>query len=474
MIPIHSYEGRRVAVFGLGRTGLGAVRALLAGGAKVSAWDDNEAARERAVAEGLELDDLNRRDWGDIAALVLSPGVPLTHPHPHRMVELAEAVGAPVIGDMELFAREIAAIEPARRPKIVGISGTNGKSTTTALLGHILGEAGRDVRVGGNIGDSVLTLEPPRPGAVYVLELSSYQLDLCRTLDCDIGIFLNISPDHLDRHGGFAGYLAAKQRLFDMQGPEGRAVIGVDDAETAALSTGLRAARQPGRVFPISARRLLDSGVYALGRTLYEALDGQPGPVLDLDQAPALPGRHNAQNAAAAAAAASLLGVTRKTIAEAMRSFPGLAHRQERVGQDGRVLYVNDSKATNADAAAQAISSYARVYWIAGGRAKEDGLAPVYPHLDKVARAYLIGEAEAGFARVLKGKVETRRCGDLASALNAAADDAERDAADEAVVLLSPACASFDQFASFEARGDAFRDLVQARLEAPLNAEEAG
>ncbi|WP_203291965.1 UDP-N-acetylmuramoyl-L-alanine--D-glutamate ligase [Maricaulis parjimensis] len=462
MIPIHQYEGRRVAVFGLGRTGIATARALEAGGAKVSCWDDTEAARVRAEAEGLTLDDLNRRDWGDIAALILSPGIPLTHPKPHRVVELAQAVGAPVIGDIELFAEAMNALPATRRPKIVGITGTNGKSTTTALIGHILRETGRKVVVGGNIGDAILAQDMPRPGTIYVIELSSYQIDLTHSLNCDVAVLLNISPDHIDRHGDFANYFRVKQHLFEMQGANSFAVIGIDDDETNGYYSRLRHTRREDRVVPISAGRVFARGVYALGDRVYDALDSASHPAIDLARARALPGRHNAQNAAAALAAVRLLGVAAKAAADATYTFPGLPHRQEIVGEIRGVRFVNDSKATNAEAAVQALTCYDSVRWIIGGVAKAGGLKPAMIAKDRIAKAYLIGEAEERFAQELDGVLPYERCGDLETALKAAARDAWDSELPEEVVLLSPACASFDQYQSYEARGDSFRDLVHA------------
>ena len=471
MIPIHQYEGRRVAVFGLGRTGIATAKALEAGGALVSCWDDTEASRERAAAEGLTLDDLNRRDWGDIAALILSPGIPLTHPKPHRVVELAQAVGAPVIGDIELFARAINLLPEKRRPKVVGITGTNGKSTTTALIGHILRETGRKVVVGGNIGDAILGQDVPRPGTIYVIELSSYQIDLTHSLDCDVAVLLNISPDHIDRHGDFAGYFHAKQRLFEMQGPDSHAVIGIDDEETNAFYSRLRKTRREDRVVPISAGRVFARGVYALGDRVYDALDSASHPAVDLAKAQALPGRHNAQNVAAALAAVRLLGVAAKAAADAIYTFPGLPHRQEIVGEIRGIRFINDSKATNAEAAVQALTCYDSIRWIIGGVAKAGGLGPALGARDRIAKAYLIGEAEDRFAGELDGVLPYERCGDLETALKAAARDAWNEGREGEVVLLSPACASFDQFTSYEARGDAFRDLVRALPAEPAQAE---
>lgn len=460
MIPIHAYEGRRVAVFGLGRTGIATANALLAGGAKVSCWDDAAASREQAEAAGLELEDLNRRDWGDIDALVLSPGIPLTHPQPHHVVELAKAVGAPVIGDIELFALAINALPEKRRPKIIGVTGTNGKSTTTALIGHILQSTGRNVRVGGNIGEAVLSLDPPRPGSVYVLELSSYQLDLTHSLHCDVALLLNISPDHLDRHGGFDGYFRAKQRLFQMQSPRGVAIVGIDDEETSALYSRLRAQRRDEQVIPIAAGRVFARGVYALGERLYDALDSASRPVADLSRARALPGRHNAQNAAAALAAVRALGVSGRAAGEALLAFPGLPHRQEEVGRIGRVRFINDSKATNAEASMHALSSYHAIHWIAGGRAKDDDLSILAGLKNRVRGAYFIGEAQAIFADALGDDMSSQECGDLERAVRAALAAAIASEDPDPVILLSPAAASFDQFTSFEARGDRFREIV--------------
>lgn len=456
MIPVTAYAGRSVAVFGLGRTGIATAKALAAGGAKVVAWDDGESARASAEKAGLVLEDLNRRDWGDIAALVLSPGIPLHHPQPHRIVEIAHAVGAPVIGDIELFAMEAARVEDVR---VVGITGTNGKSTTTALIGHILKNAGLDVRVGGNIGEAVLSLAPPRPGAIYVLELSSYQLDLVEQLHCDVALFLNITPDHIDRHGSLEAYIAAKRRIFATQADADTAVIGVDDSHSRKVFAEMRASGGQA-VVPISSRKLLSNGVYALGGTLHDALEGKALGVADLSRARALPGRHNAQNAAAAYAAVRMLGLSPEDAASGIESFTGLAHRQERVAQLGPVVFINDSKATNADAAAQALGCYDDIFWIAGGQAKDGGVKTLKPYFERIRRAYLIGQDADLIARQLKGKVDIVQAGTLSSAVARAARDAVESGKRAPVVLLSPACASFDQFRSYEHRGDSFRIAV--------------
>jgi UDP-N-acetylmuramoylalanine--D-glutamate ligase len=472
MIAVDAFEGRRVAVFGLARSGLAAARALAAGGAEVIVWDEREAARAAAGAEGFALADLARADWSAIAALVVSPGVPLTHPAPHWTVDLARAAGVEVIGDVELFARAVARAPAHKRPRIVAITGTNGKSTTTALTGHVLAAAGRDVRVGGNIGVGVLDLEPMHGGAVYVLELSSYQLDLTASLRPDVAAILNISPDHLDRHGGMEGYVAAKRRILLNQGKGDTAVIGVDDVWGQSLCTEITAANRR-TIWPISARKAMGRGVYALEGILYDATDGRAREVADLTAARALPGRHNGQNAAAAYAAARALGLSAQEAVAGLMSFPGLAHRMETIGAIDGVRFVNDSKATNIDAARQAMSAYPRFYWIAGGRPKS-GIGCLADLFGSIAKAYLIGEASGDFARTLEGRAPAVACGTLQAATRAAFADA-RASGEDAVVLFSPACASFDQFSDFEARGEAFRAAVHALAESPAaGASESG
>jgi UDP-N-acetylmuramoylalanine--D-glutamate ligase len=465
MIPVRGFEGKTVAVFGLARTGLAAARALQAGGATVALWDERPAAREAAIAEGFELTDLSSADWWSFSALLLSPGVPLTHPTPHWTVERAKAAGVEVLGDIELFARAVNAAPEHKRPKVVAITGTNGKSTTTALIAHICASAGRDTRIGGNFGFGVLGLEDMHGGAVYVLELSSYQLDLTSSLKPDVSILLNISPDHLDRHGGMDGYVAAKRRVLLNQGKGDTAVIGVDDPYGQRICTEVVAANRR-TIVPISSSKAIGRGVYVLQGLLYDATGERAVEIADLLRARSLPGRHNWQNAAAAYSAARGLGLTPEEAAEGLMTFPGLAHRMETVGQIGRVRFVNDSKATNADAARQAMGSYPKFFWIAGGQAKEggiEGLSDLFPRIEK---AYLIGEAAPVFADVLSGKADAVECGTLERAVQRAHADAAATGQD-AVVLLSPACASFDQFTDFEARGEAFRAAVLA-LEAPV------
>ncbi|WP_374473156.1 UDP-N-acetylmuramoyl-L-alanine--D-glutamate ligase [Phenylobacterium sp.] len=469
MIPVRGFEGKTVAVFGLARTGLAAARALMAGGAQVALWDDKPATRAAAQAEGFTLTDLTTADWSGFAALMLSPGVPLTHPAPHWTVERAREAGVEILGDIELFARTVNAAPEHKRPKIVAITGTNGKSTTTALIAHICAQAGRDVRMGGNIGYGVLGLEDMHGGAVYVLELSSYQLDLTSSLHPDVSIILNISPDHLDRHGGMEGYVAAKRRILLNQGKGDTAVIGVDDPWGARICTEITAANRR-TIVPVSASKAMGRGIYALQGMLYDATGERAVEVADLTRARSLPGRHNWQNAAAAYAAAKGLGIAAEEAAEHLMTFPGLAHRMETVGTIGKVRFVNDSKATNTDAARQAMSSYPKFYWIAGGQPKIGGIEALVDLFPRIEKAYLIGEGAPMFAQTLAGKAQVQECGTMSAAVQAAYADAAASGQD-AIVLLSPAAASFDQFKDFEERGEAFRSAV-GRLAAPASASK--
>ncbi len=466
MIPITEFKGRDVAVFGLARTGLAAARALVAGGARVHAWDDSDATRAQAEAAGVPVSDINSRDWRSFAALVLSPGVPLTFPEPHRVVTLADATGVPIVSDIELFARAVNALPATQRPKLIGVTGTNGKSTTSALIAHILKEAGKDVRLGGNIGEAILDLPPLHAGAYYVIELSSYQLDITSSLRLDVAVWLNTTPDHLDRHGDMAAYVAAKQRIFLNQGAADWAIIGVDDHYCAKICTVLtRAAVQ--HVAPISSGQALGRGVCALDGKIIDSLGGRAEVVVDLTQAPALAGKHNAQNAAAAYAATNVFNIDPRVIAQAMAKFPGLPHRLERAGTIEGVRFINDSKATNANAAAQALAVYPRVYWIAGGVAKDGGIEELEAFYPRIAKAYLIGQSAGDFSDTLRGKVPVTMAGHLEAAVKLAFNDARASGEPHPVVLLSPACASFDQFKSYEDRGDQFKKFVAALAEAP-------
>jgi len=455
MIPVTSFKGRHVALFGLGGSGMTTARALAAGGAQVTVWDDAPARVEAAAAEGLHAQDLREADWDGFAALVLAPGVPLTHPLPHWTVDRARDAGIEVIGDVELFCRERRKTCP--EAPLIAITGTNGKSTTTALIAHLLKTLGYETQMGGNIGIPVLELKPPAPGRHYVVECSSYQIDLAPGLDPTVGIHMNLSPDHLDRHGSLERYAAIKERL--VQG-SGTAVVGVDDRLSAAIADRREMSEKP--LWRIAGERELPEGVYARHGELFEAHDGAQVRVATLAGIDSLRGDHNGQNAAAAFAALRTLGIPAEQIAGALNSFPGLHHRMEVVARSGRILFVNDSKATNADAAARALASFSRIYWIAGGRAKAGGIAPLEEFFPRVAKAYLIGEAAEDFARTLDGQVPFEISGTLDRAVADAAADAATDAASEMAVLLSPACASFDQYPNFEIRGDAFAEAVRA------------
>ena len=456
MIAVEGFRGRTVALFGLGGSGLATAEALVAGGAQVVAWDDGEAARARAAAiEGIDVVSLAGIDWRKVAALILAPGVPLTHPEPHWTVKAAAAAHVPVIGDIELFARERRFCMPAA--PFVAITGTNGKSTTTALIDHILRSAGRDAQMGGNIGRAVLSLDELEAGRVYVVECSSFQIDLAPSIDPTVGILTNLSEDHIDRHGTMAAYAAIKERMVEAAQT---AIVGVDDDLSAGIADLI--ASEGHVVVRISASRRLSDGVFAEGGRVFVAEKGEAEAFADLSGIGSLRGRHNAQNACAAIAACRALGLDRAAIVAGLSTFPGLAHRMEQVGRIGRVLFVNDSKATNADSTAQALASFERIHWIAGGKPKSGGITSLDGFFGKIAKAYLVGAASEEFAATLEGRVPYVSCGTIDAALAAAAAEAAGDPAEEPVVLLSPACASYDQFKNFEVRGDHFRDLVRA------------
>lgn len=425
MITSPTFAGKKYAVLGLARSGLATVDALLASGAQVVAWDDKDEARAKVAGRATLADPLEI-DLGGFDGVIVSPGVPIIR-HPIRTK--AEAAGVPLIGDVELFALARASL-PAH--KVVGITGTNGKSTTTALIRHILDTAGVPALMGGNIGLPILSRDPLPAGGVYVLELSSYQIDLTYSLDCDVAVLLNITPDHLDRYDGFAGYAASKARLFTMQSA-GRVAI-VDHAAEVA-------------------HHVLDDAEDPVIQFISDVVIG------DQSAWPALQGPHNAQNVAVATAAARALGVEDAAIEQGLRTYPGLPHRMERVAEKNGVLFVNDSKATNATSTAPALAAYPKIHWILGGLPKTDELDACAPHYDHVVATYVIGDAAPMFARILRDAGKP-----VAESMTL--DQAVRDAAAAAkpgeVVMLSPACASFDQFRDFEARGDAFRAAVEA------------
>lgn len=455
MITIPNIAGTVYGVIGLGKSGHATVMSLIASGAKVFAWDDKEATREAVKKQFPAVEIAPHESWNyaHFVALVMSPGIALSHP----AVAAAQAHGVEVMGDIELLFQA----QPDAR--YIGITGTNGKSTTTSLIGHILAECGERVAVGGNIGTPALALPPLGDDGIYVLELSSYQLDLLHTVKFDIAILLNISPDHLDHHGSMENYIAAKKHIFDRQGNKDVAIVGIDDAESAAIAEALKA-RAVQKVIPLSMTQFTPRGI-SLKDGVLQVILGAQQMQADLRNINALRGTHNAQNAAAAYAACWTIGCAHGDIMAAMDSYPGLAHRMQWLGQVGGVQFVNDSKATNADATEKALMTYDRIYWIAGGVAKEGGIAPLAPYFMKMRHAYLIGEAAADFARTLEGRVPYTMCGTLEKAFEAAAYAATYAPQGNAAVVLSPACASFDQFANFEARGDAFVKLFRAYQE---------
>ena len=463
MIPVRGYADAKVAVLGLGRSGLATARALVAGGAEALLWDDSPEARAKAEAEGFTLTDLGRQGALDgVAVLVTSPGIAHLYPAPHRIIRAAMEAGVPVDNDIGLFFRSFATDDWDgfdTAPRVVAVTGSNGKSTTTALVAHILSEAGRPVQMAGNIGRGVLDIDPAVDGEVVVLELSSYQTELARALTPDVAVFTNLSPDHLDRHNGMGGYFAAKRRLFAEGGPD-RAVIGVDELEGQFLANQLAAGAADDRVIRVSSGQKLDRfgwSVFARKGFLAEWRKGRQVASIDLREVAGLPGAHNHQNACAAYAACRALGLAPREIEAALRSFAGLPHRSQLVAERGGVRFVNDSKATNVDSAAKALQAFARIRWIVGGMGKDGGIAALQPYLGSVAKAYLIGHSARDFALQL-GTTPHEICETMARAVERAA--AEAEAGD--VVLLAPAAASFDQYPNFEKRGEDFTALVQA------------
>jgi UDP-N-acetylmuramoylalanine--D-glutamate ligase len=462
MIPITVFGGRKVAVFGLGKSGLLSAGALIKGGAEVVVYDDSEKMRADAASAGLDVQNLHEIDWSDIAALVLAPGVPLTHPTPHWTVQLAHRAEVEVIGDIELFCRE--RVKSGAQCPLIAITGTNGKSTTTALTAHLVESAGRDAQMGGNIGVPVLALESFADNRVYVLEVSSYQIDLAPSLRATVGVLLNVSEDHLDRHGSMENYAALKTLLPASIEAGGTAVIDVDDRWTRSGADRLERAGR--NVVRVSVEGPLRDGYYAEGTHILHAAGGKAHAVAELAGIGSLRGKHNAQNAACAVAACVAIGIDLPAIQKGLVTFPGLAHRMQQIGRRptsaGSILYVNDSKATNADSAAKALGSFHDIFWIAGGKPKTGGITSLAEFFPRVRKAYLIGESAAEFAETLEGKVDFEIVEVMSAAVDAATRDADASGLKEPVVLLSPACASFDQYPNFEVRGNAFTDLVRA------------
>lgn len=465
MIEVDCYRGKTVAVFGLARSGISSALSLSAGGANVLGWDDREPARKVAAQAGVRVQTLDGIDWRDIAALVLSPGVPLTHPAPHPYVLKARDARTEVIGDVELFFRAIRKPGASSDCRIVCITGTNGKSTTTALAGHLLQHLGYEAEVGGNIGKPVLDLARPSARRAYVLELSSFQIDLTPSLHPDVAVLINVTPDHLDRHGTMENYARVKSAIFALQSRGDHAVVGVDDAYSSQTCT-LMSARGDVNVVPVSVGKVLGRGIFVVDGVLFDATGATSREVMDLKALSHLPGAHNWQNLAIAYAAVKPLVKDPAEIARAMPSFPGLEHRIETVGSCKGVRFINDSKATNAEAAARALACFDRIHWVAGGKAKDGGIESLAPFFPRIRHAYLIGDAMDSFAVTLRGTVAHTASVTLESAMRQAFAAAKAEGG--GVVLLSPACASFDQFRDFEHRGNEFKRIFK------MIADEAG
>nr|MDP9127063.1 UDP-N-acetylmuramoyl-L-alanine--D-glutamate ligase [Pseudomonadota bacterium] len=460
MITLQNAEKEFYAVLGLGKSGMAAAAALRASQAHVVVWDDRMPARKLATEAGYEVSDIARADLKGFTALVLSPGIPHTHPAPHPGVLSARQANVPVIGDIELLFRA------CPQATYVGITGTNGKSTTTALIGHILASAGRKVQVGGNLGTPVLSFDAMGPEGIYVLELSSYQLELIERNLLKVAVLLNVTPDHIERHGDMQGYIAAKARIFATTEPQ-TLVIATDDESTRRLI--LEARRKDNiQIEEVSVTHAVSRGVMAAGRQMFcYTGEEEGGLVTSLGALPTLPGPHNWQNACAAFAACRALGLAKDQIVKGLKTFPGLAHRQQLIAEIEGVRFVNDSKATNADATSKALACYDDIYWILGGRAKAGGLEGLESFIPRIRHAFLIGEAAGAFAAWCEGKVPFTQCGTLNVAVEQAALTAWKDKKPGAVILLSPACASWDQFANFEERGALYAELVTRLRLAP-------
>lgn len=472
MIMLRKYQDKKVGVMGLGKSGLATVSALLTGGAEVLAWDDKDngrAAFSRQFDEGrARLLDPSQWPWKELQLLVLSPGIPFTFPAPHATVSRAREENVMIAGDIELLCEA----HPLARK--IAITGTNGKSTTTALIGHILDLAGCKPEVGGNLGTPALSLAPAGNDGCYVLELSSYQLDLLHSARFNIAMLLNVTPDHIDRHGSMAGYVEAKAHIFDRQTKQDYALVSIDDDYSRSVYAALKQTSK-AQLVGISTTKEVKRGIFVDKEgMLHDRLAEGQEAFIDLQGIPSLTGRHNWQNAAFAYAACRLHGLSPVNVEKGLRSFPGLRHRLQIVSTIHGVRFINDSKATNADATSNALAPFTHIYWIAGGKAKEGGIASLQPYFPHLAHVFLIGEAESQFAHTLGGQVPFTRCGTLANAFNAASEMAFAERKQGAVVLLSPACASFDQWKSFEERGDAFCIMVERLLDGIVKGKRSG
>lgn len=465
MINPISLKNSKIAVLGLGKAGASAINALCRAGADIYAWDDGVASREKLQEQDIKSVHLVEPDnmpWNEIKLLIMSPGIPLTHPQPHKAVILAKKAGCKIVCDIEVL------YQAQNQAKFIGITGTNGKSTTTSLTGHILKQAGISCEIGGNIGIPALDLNPLDSNGVYVIEMSSYQLDLIAQTHFNISVFLNITPDHLDRHGDINGYIAAKIHIYDQQGQNDCTIIGIDDEYTKAIYNKLKSDNKIGKIIPISTKEEVAGGIMVKNGVIYDNISGNTNSY-ELGSLDRLPGAHNGQNIAAAFASALTIGVNAKDIIPAIQSFHGLKHRIQLVKTINGIKFINDSKATNADATANALRAYEDIYWILGGQMKEGGIESLAEFFPKIRHAFLIGAAQDVFARTLDGKVPYTKCETMANAFDLSSEMALNEKVDNAVVLLSPACASWDQWPNFEVRGDAFCEMVESIKDAGEN-----
>ncbi|MEE2661473.1 MAG: UDP-N-acetylmuramoyl-L-alanine--D-glutamate ligase [Pseudomonadota bacterium] len=452
MIPVTSRFSQHIGVFGLGASGCATAQALIAGGAYVTAWDDNEEARHTAAKGKIPLKHPGTPSWQMIDTLILSPGVPLKYPKLHPVVQAAQSAGKPIIGDIDLIQ------ENTLEAKFIGITGTNGKSTTAALIHHVLQKANLSVQLGGNFGTPALQLKPAFKNDTIILELSSYQLDLTQDAIFDIAVLLNITPDHLDRHGSMKGYFAAKKEIFrNAAAKKQLAVVGIDDPYGQQVWAELNTVKN-WTVIPVSTECQTKEGVYVKESVLHDKEKNR----VDLSGIDTLQGPHNWQNAAAAWAVLQEFKIPAEKIEVSFRTFPGLPHRLENIGEYGGIRYINDSKATNGHSSARALSTHTNIYWIAGGVSKNDGLKQTFPYLSGVRHAFLIGEAEDEFSEALTQRgVPNTKSGVLKLAVEQAREAATRADSGLPIILFSPACASFDQYLNFEKRGNHFCDIVK-------------
>lgn len=456
MPALTKFQGKNIVVYGLGITGIASAKALSSGGAQVIAWDDNAQSREEiADIESIIFAPPEKIHWENMDALVLSAGIPFTHPQPHPVVGLAQKAKCPIICDIELLYQQVP------EPHYIGITGTNGKSTTTALIGHVLKAAGVEAEIGGNIGVSGVDFPVLSKSGAYVLEMSSFQLDLIQQTRFNMAILLNITPDHLDRHGDMNGYMKAKKRIFMNQQAGDLAIISIDDPRCQEIYDQLEDTAHPARLIPISCQHMVPRGIYCKDGILVDDMGGENAERVDFGRLANLPGQHNAQNIAVSYVVAKCLGVDSAHFIQALMSFEPLPHRLQKIADIDHITYVNDSKATNADATAPALNSYKHIYWIAGGQSKDGGIEALLDHLDHVEHVFLIGKSAEDFAQVLEGRKTYTISKRLEQAVIDATAQAKSDGHSHPVVLLSPACASFDQWPNFMARGDAFIHYVE-------------